>query len=368
MRSLYIHIPFCEQRCYYCDFCSYVRNDNIKSNYVDKLIDEIYSKGTGENLKSVFIGGGTPSSLHYLLIERIMTAVNKCFRLTNDSEITIESNPNSLSEDKLRAYRNCGINRLSIGVQTLNDDILKAIGRIHTSKQVCDIAPIVSKYFTNFNFDIMLGLPNQTSNDIVDAITKLNEFNPTHISMYSLILEENTNLYHKVKNNEIILPDSDEVVNRYNLGLSTLHDLGLERYEISNFSKAEYQSIHNLNYWECGEYYGVGLSAHSYINKERFYNTCNLQDYLSQTDFKPIYKEKLSAQEMIEERVMLGLRMTKGLNVVKLKNDLSYDIMLDKKDIIENLINNHFLQFNDDYLSICQDKFYVSNAIIEKLI
>ena len=209
MKSLYIHIPFCQQKCYYCDFCSFVCSDDTQQKYVDKLIEELKFKGTKEQLKSVFIGGGTPSCLSENLIAKIMTAVSTYFEINETTEITIECNPNSLNEQKLKAYKCAGINRLSLGVQSLNDKILKTIGRIHTCKEFYQIAPLIQKYFSNFNFDIMIGLPNQTNFDVVDTIKKLMQFSPTHISMYSLILEENTKLFNQVQNNEIKLPLND---------------------------------------------------------------------------------------------------------------------------------------------------------------
>ena len=368
MKSLYIHIPFCQQKCYYCDFCSFVCSDDTQQKYVDKLIEEIKFKGTKEQLKSVFIGGGTPSCLSENLIAKIMTAVSTYFEINETTEITIECNPNSLNEQKLKAYRCAGINRLSLGVQSLNDTILKTIGRIHTCKEFYNIAPLIQKYFSNFNFDIMIGLPNQTNFDVVDTIKKLMQFSPTHISMYSLILEENTKLFNQVQNNEIKLPLNDDVVDQYIIGLNTLKEFGFYRYEISNFCKKGYESKHNLNYWECGEYYGVGVSAHSYLNNERFSNTNNLIDYTNCKNFEPIFKEKLTSKELIEERIMLGLRTEKGLNIYRLKQDLNYDILKEKGDVIQNLLDNKFVKIEENHLKICEDKFYVSNSIIEKLI
>ena len=368
MRSLYIHIPFCERKCLYCDFCSSVYTDEIKNKYVDKLIHEIQSKGTQEKLKSVFIGGGTPSLLDLIQINKIMDEVNKSFGIDKNTEVTIECNPNSIDEEKMIEYRKLGINRIGLGVQVLDDEILKLIGRVHKCIDVYRVAEKISKYFDNYNFDIMIGLPNLSSLILKNTIQKLLEFKPTHISMYSLILEENTKLYELVKNKKIILPNDDEVVKQYELGMKILCENNFHRYEISNFCKCNFESKHNLNYWQCGEYYGVGLSAHSYLNNQRFCNTNNIYEYLESKDYEPVFLETLSNKEKIEERIMLGLRLEDGIDITNLKKELNYDLMSEKQTIINELIRKNFIIFENNRIKIYPDKFYISNQIIEQLI
>ena len=367
MRSLYIHIPFCEQKCYYCDFCSFVVGENDIECYIKKLCAEIVKKGTGEPLKSVYIGGGTPSLLNNVQIVTILESTQKAFTINSECEISIECNPNSLTIDKLKAYKDGGINRISIGVQSLNDDILKAIGRVHTSLDVYKIADKIACYIPNFNFDVMIGLPNLTIEDLINTLEKLISFAPTHISMYSLILESGTPLYKRVKQKFVQLPNADYVVEQYDAGLKCLQSNGYDRYEISNFAKQGYQCKHNLQYWQCGEYYGVGLNAHSYIDGARYCNTDSLEEYLK-GDFQPNYLEHLTQSEKIEECIMLAMRTACGLNTVNLKAQLGYDIIKEKSKEIDWLIKNKFIERQGDNLCICKDKFYVSNSIIEKLL
>ncbi len=367
MKSLYIHIPFCESKCSYCDFCSFVSNEEIKEQYVKKLCTEIRAKGTSERLYSIFIGGGTPSVLSIKQIEKIINAVQTSFILNENIEISIESNPNSLSIDKLQAYKDLGINRISVGVQSLDNKVLETIGRIHKAEDVYKIAPHLSKYIPNYNFDIMIGLPCQDNISVQQTLNNLIAFDPTHISMYSLILENNTPLFNRVKNKQIVLPNEDEVVEQYELGNQILSSNGYERYEISNFAKNGYECKHNLHYWECGEYIGVGLSAHSYLAGKRFCNTQNMREYLK-GDYKPVYVEELTNDEKIEEYIMLSLRTSKGLNLSKLQKELKYDLLIKKQKEIKWLIQNNFIEKQGNFIRILPDKFYVSNAIIEKLI
>ena len=365
MKSLYIHIPFCESKCYYCDFCSFKADDNIKNQYVAKLLCEIDNLPENITLKSVFIGGGTPSLLDIELVKQIFTKIKSKFLLCDNCEITIECNPNSLTEDKMKAYKELGINRLSIGVQTLNDELLKEIGRVHTKQDFLEVARLIPKYFQNYNFDLMIGLPNQTKKDIESTIKECLSFNPTHISLYSLILEPNTKLEQQVKNGEVNLPNEDEVTILYDQARKLLEDLGFNRYEISNFCKPNFESVHNFHYWQSGEYYGVGLSAHSFINGVRYYNTSNMQDYIS-GNFEPIYKEELTTQEQITEHIMLELRTAKGLNHKNLKNKFNYDILLAKEEALKEIAS--FVEINDTFIKIKDDSFYVSDSIILKLL
>lgn len=367
MKSLYIHIPFCEKKCNYCDFCSFQSTEEQRETYVNTLIKEIDKIATSEPLKSIFIGGGTPSLLKAPQIGRIIDKVRKVFYIDEKCEITIECNPNSLSEEKIKIYQECGVNRLSIGVQTLNDDILKTIGRVHTSQDFYKIAEVIAKYFNNYNFDLMVGLPNQTLTDVENTINNCLKFMPTHISLYSLILESKVPLERSVKSGEIILPNEDDVVEQYTLGAEMVERAGLARYEISNFAKSGCESIHNLHYWACGEYYGVGLSSHSYVDGKRFSNTTSLSEYLK-AEFTPQNIEILSRNEQIEERIMLALRMTKGLNLTELKAQLNYDLLYEKADKIKNMFAHKLIEIDGDYLRISPNQFYISNAIIEELI
>ena len=365
MKSLYVHIPFCESKCYYCDFCSFKADNHIKNQYISKLLREIDILPENITLKSIFIGGGTPSILDIELIIQIFTKIKTKFKFSENCEITIECNPNSLTEEKMQVYNELGINRISVGVQTLNDNLLKTIGRVHTKQDFINIAKLIPKYFSNYNFDIMVGLPSQTKEDIENTIKECLSFNPPHISLYSLILESNTRLEEKVKNAEIKLPDEDEVTKLYDYARKLLNNAGLKRYEISNFSKHNFESKHNYHYWQSGEYYGVGLSAHSFINGVRYYNTSSMKDYIN-GEFKPVYKEELSIKEQITEHIMLELRTIYGLNHKNLKNKFNYDILLEKKDELKEI--SAFVQVDESFIKIKEESFYISDSIILKLL
>lgn len=367
MKSLYIHIPFCESKCHYCDFCSFKCDEFTQSLYMQKLTEEMQNLDSSEPLETIFIGGGTPSILSLNLIKPFLQNLSKKFVFSENFEFTIECNPNSLTLEKMQAYKDLGINRISLGVQTLNDSLLKSIGRIHTASDFFEIAEQVQKHFENYNFDLMIGLPNQTLNDIEQSLNSVVKFQPTHISLYSLILEPNTKLQVMVEQGKTNLPNPDQVASDYDFAKKILESAGLKRYEISNFAKPNYECRHNQNYWECGEYYGIGLSAHSHQDGVRAYNTSNLKDYLT-NQAPTIYQEKLTLEEKITEQIMLGLRTKKGIDLNYLKQNLNYDILYEKKHNIAQLQSQKMLELVDNHLKLAEESFYICDAITLQLI
>lgn len=326
MAGIYIHIPFCISKCRYCDFVSFPCDVGTKRQYVSALIKEmaIAARET-PNMRydSVFIGGGTPSTLELGEVMRIMAALYDNFDIAENAEITIEANPGTVDEWKTEEYRESGINRLSMGLQSVAPRVLRAIGRIHTPDDFMksmDIAKSVG--FTNINADLMYGLPEQTRDDLLAAIAVAAGTGVTHISAYSLIVEENTPLYFDVNGGGTLLPDEDETFEMYTKGKELLEGLGFHRYEISNYAKDGYRSRHNLNYWNNGEYLGLGLNSHSAMRMGgkwlRWSNKTKLEEYISdiEENIRPIESDMQSidrAEEMFE-CVMLGLRKTDGIS------------------------------------------------------
>lgn len=325
MSGIYIHIPFCVSKCRYCDFVSFPCETEAKKRYVDALIHEmaIAAKELPEKqYDTMFIGGGTPSTLELGEIIRIMAALHDNFSIAEDAEITIEANPGTLDAWKLAEYRECGINRLSMGLQSVNPHILKALGRIHTPDDFLNSLNMAKAAgFTNINADLMYGLPEQSTEDLLAAIAVAAGAGVTHISAYSLIVEENTPLYFDINGGSVLLPGEDEAFEMYEKSKEMLESLGFHRYEISNYAKEGYESRHNLNYWNNGEYVGLGLNSHSAMHIGgkwlRWANKSKFEEYLADTDEgkRPLADEPQTierAEEMFE-CVMLGLRKTAGI-------------------------------------------------------
>ena len=326
------------------------------------MFKEIETVSTKRTIYSIFIGGGSPSVLDGEIIIKLLNKIYSCFKVSKNAEITIECNPNSLTYKKLVEYKKAGINRISIGVQSLNDDVLKLIGRKHNKKQALDAIKLAKDVgFKNINVDLLIGI---TKNENIEKeIELLKSLGVTHISCYMLILEKNTILYNDVKNNKVKLLSEDESIQQYNMYLKALKQYNFKRYEISNFCLKGFECKHNINYWECGEYYGFGVSAHSYIDGVRYFNTDNILKYLDNFNNK-VY-EKLTEKEKIEELIMLGLRMTKGVNLLSLKA-LGYNILENKNAL--KLISLNLIKINSKRAKITYNNFGIANQIILKLI
>ncbi len=312
MKGLYIHIPFCVKKCDYCDFISFPDCGIYFEKYIDKLICEL-TKYRGESVDSIFIGGGTPSVLPPELIKKLCTAVNENFEIADGSEWTIEANPETIDLAKAEAMLCGGINRVSIGVQSFNDAELSAVGRIHNARRAEDAVCLLYKAgFGNINIDLMMSLPYQTAQTFKNSLKKAVNLPVTHISVYSLIIEDSTPLAKKYQSGEYDMPDEDTDRDLYSYTGEFLKENGFNRYEISNYAKDGFESKHNLKYWNCEEYIGVGVSAHSYLNGVRFYNTSDLNEYLK--GITKAGEERLTLKDMQGEFMMLGLRKTDGIS------------------------------------------------------
>lgn len=357
--SIYIHIPFCEQKCIYCAFVSYCVNDKIKENYFQNLKKEIQSRKTNRTISSIYIGGGTPSCVDEKYIKEILEEIYKNYNLKKDIEITIECNPNSVNETKLKLYKDIGINRISFGVQSLDDETLKKLGRLHNKEQALDAINIAKKVgFKNISVDLLLGLENQNMDNFEKQLQELIALDITHISAYMLEIEEKTKLFSMIKNKEIKLPIPEETIKIYEKTVFFLKKNGFFRYEISNFSKKGYESEHNLNYWKCNEYLGFGAAAYSYFGDYRFSNSINLIEYEKQEN---INYEKIGNCEKIEEIIMLGLRCKLGFNYKEIEK-LGYDVF--SNDRFTNYLDKNILIKKNNRIYLNSDFYGVSNTII----
>lgn len=312
MKGLYVHIPFCIKKCKYCDFNSFAACEGDKVAYLNALISDM-QRYRGEAVDSVFIGGGTPTSLSAESLELLLKNIREIFCLSEGCEFTMEANPKTLDEEKLDIMRKNGVNRLSIGVQSFNDEELKKLGRVHTAKEAEDTVRLAKKYFDNISIDLMCSIPGQTKDSFKQNLEHSFALELDHISCYSLILEEGTPLYDEYEKGKLILPDEDEEREIYELACREMEAHGYHQYEISNFAKPGYSSRHNKKYWRCEEYIGVGLSAHSYIDGVRFSNTDDFFSYIKGS-FESGEREILTKEDKMSEFMFLGLRMTAGVS------------------------------------------------------
>lgn len=334
----------------------------MQKRYVQSLIKEIEETKYKRKVSSIFFGGGTPSILPAEDIKEIMLAIKNKFALTKNAEISIECNPNSITEEKLKIYKNLGFNRISFGVQSLDDDVLKLIGRVHNRSealQAINLANIAG--FTNINADLLLGI--KENKNISRDIKELKAAGVTHISAYMLILEQGTPLKMLAKQNKVKLLSDDESVAQYEEYLKVLRQNGFYRYEISNFALKGYKCKHNINYWECGEYLGFGVAAHSYINGTRYSNTENISEYIENYTNKSY--EKLTNQEKLEELIMLGLRTKRGVSLKKLE-ELGYKVLENKNAL--KLLSLGIIKLNSTHLYITSKNFGIANQIILRLV
>lgn len=324
MQGLYIHIPFCKKKCRYCDFVSFPALER-EDLYFVALVAEMRKYAPlmkDRAFDTVFIGGGTPTVLKPGRTAALLNEARKCFSIKPEAEITSEANPESASEEKLNELYEAGVNRLSLGLQSANDLELHAIGRIHSRQDFINAVSAARKVgFTNINADVMHGLPGQTEESCIDTLRLVTELEIPHISSYSLILEEGTPLYDDVRNGRVMLPDPDDTADMEDAGFEFLAQRGYARYEISNFAKPGFECRHNLNYWDNGEYLGIGLNSHSALRLKgdwtRFNNTDDLNEYINELGEGKLpvrNTRKIERDEEMFETIMLGLRKIKGVS------------------------------------------------------
>lgn len=368
--SLYIHIPFCMSKCYYCDFVSFSNMKDKVDLYIDCLMRElsIYKdRLRNYNIRTIFIGGGTPSCIDPMNIYRILEYIKKNYDTSRLIEVTIEANPGTLDKEKVQIYREAGINRVSMGVQTLDDHLLKSIGRIHNVKDFYNSYELLrEENINNINVDLIFGLPNQTISDVIGSLKKVIELGLEHISYYGLILEENTKLHKLYNEGKIILPDEDIERLMYHKACEYLINNGYNHYEISNFALPGYECKHNLVYWDVKPYLGVGLNSHSNIEGKRFFNSSNINTYIESINMRklPIEGEEIIDKDTeIEEFCILGLRKIKGINKIVFKRRFNVEIENIYGDIIDKHVDNALIINNNDYIYLTKRGLDLSNIV-----
>lgn len=359
-KGVYIHIPFCKSICSYCDFCKVFYNEKWVSSYLKSLKDEIDDIYMNEEIDTVYIGGGTPSSLRNKYLEKLFEIVNK-FNIKDLKEFTFECNLNDINKEFLELLKQTGVNRLSIGIQSFNKEKLKYMGRSHTFNDALEKILLCREMgFTNINIDFIYGFSFETIKMMKEDLSQILKLKPDHISTYSLMIENNTLL--KINGFERV--DEDLDANMYETICKILSRKHYNHYEVSNFALNDKESIHNLKYWHNEEYYGFGLSASGYIDKIRYTNTLSLTKYLNGNYSGT--KEILTKQDVMDNHLMLGFRLTKGINILEFNN--LYGVNMENIYPIKPLVRNNDLIIKKGNIFINPDKLYIMNEILIKMI
>ncbi|MCX4362110.1 MAG: radical SAM family heme chaperone HemW [Clostridia bacterium] len=365
--GIYIHIPFCKSRCIYCDFVSSVDSPVQRDKYVDYLCKQIRlagkEYGNRYTVDTIYIGGGTPTLLDNRQLSIIGKEIEKAF-YCDLKEFSVEANPCTVDREKLIALKEMGVTRLSIGVQSFNGSLLKMLGRRHDSKRAEEAVKLAVEYGFDVSVDAMIGLPEQIKEDVETFIDKADLLGVKHISLYMLSVENGTRLKELVDNHKLVTPSDDETAEMYECACLQLENQGYQRYEISNFCKDGKISRHNMHYWQCADYLGLGMGAHSFINGERWRNADMFYEYYGALD-KDIYKFdviKLSVEEREAEFIMLALRLKDGINTLEFKVRFGFDFALKYQKALEK--NKKYLDISQDRISIKYKYLQLMNSII----
>ena len=384
--GIYIHIPFCKKKCEYCDFKSYAGKEKLIDDYIKCLKYELKEVGDGNKLdyennldklaiiKTIYIGGGTPSLIDSRYINEILEIVKQNYKLDDDLEITIEVNPGTVSEEKLEQYKKSGINRLSIGLQSTHDRLLKKIGRIHSYDDFFNTFKLARKVgFQNINVDLMLGLPEQSIEDLKLSIEEIIKLNPEHISVYSLIIEEGTPFYKKLEANELELPKDEVERKMYWSVKKELEKSGYIHYEISNFAKKGYESKHNLACWNQEEYIGFGIAAHSYTNNVRYSNIDDIEQYIKNFETNKeidnfVFHEKQNKESKMKEFMMLGLRKINGISIQEFKNRFALNPIFVYRKELEKLVDEQLIEIDGNIIKLTNKGLDLANLVWEEFV
>lgn len=378
--GIYIHIPFCKQKCEYCDFYSVAHKDELIPQYIQGLLNEIKQVSKPENLDfvpiitTIYIGGGTPSYIKSDFIQQILNTIYENYQVVTNAEITLEVNPGTVTLDKLEEYAKVGVNRLSIGLQTTHDYLLQKIGRIHNYYDFLDTYHFAREVgIQNINVDLMLGLPEQTLLELQDSIEEVISLEPEHISVYSLILEEGTKLEKKVSEGILTLPTEDDERSMYWKAKELLETNGYIHYEISNFAKPNYQAKHNLDCWSQKEYIGFGAGAHSYIDNVRYSNITSIKKYLLNDQNRTWEKnrelhEKQNQEAKQKEYMLLGLRKLEGISVQEFKSKFVANPIYLYHTELEKLTKENLLAIDGDTIKLTNRGLDLANLVWEEFV
>lgn len=374
--GIYIHIPFCQKKCKYCDFVSFDRcNEKMKEKYIQAILKEIENCDKTKKASTIYFGGGTPSILPAEEIQRILEKIRQKFEIAKNAEISIEVNPGTVNLQKLEMYQNIGINRLSIGLQTTQNRLLKLLGRIHTYEDFVKVYETARKLnFANINVDLILGLPTQNLEDIEKSLREVIALNPEHISLYSLILEEGTELEKLVSNHGLEMISENLERKMYWQTKQILEKNGYIHYEISNFAKKNFESKHNLACWNQKEYIGFGVAAHSYMDKKRFSNSNDLEKYMENIengDFSKniiLQEKEQSFESQAKEYMMLALRKLEGVSISEFEQKFQMHPLFYFRFEISKLEENGLLEVDLDRIRLTKKGLDFANRVFEEFV
>lgn len=374
--GLYLHLPFCISKCPYCDFNSYqLKEDNQISSYISALYQEIttYSKKLKKSdIKTIYLGGGTPTILSGVQIYNILEFCKSKFTIDKDAEITIEANPGTLDGEKIKLLIESGINRLSLGAQSFNNLFLKKLGRIHNTQNIIDSYYLARKEgFNNINIDIMFALPDQTTEDLQITLKKAISLKPDHLSLYNLTIKPGTEYYKKYKKGKLKLPNEDEEFDMYNWAIKFLEESGFEHYEISNFARPYKRSMHNLIYWQNKPYLGIGAGAYSFIKGYRYMNYESPARYVKEmmSGKLPVDNgEKLSLRKRMIETIILGLRTKDGVGYIKFKARFGVNLNDIFSEQVIKSVNLGLLQKDDYRIKLTKKGIFLANTVFREFV
>ncbi len=375
--SIYIHWPFCTTKCHYCDFVAFEQHGDFQDRYHQALLKEIKTfaetiPAENKKISTIFIGGGTPSLYPLDAYKELFDTLHSCFDLSELKETTMEANPADINEENLDAWESFGINRLSLGVQVLDDEVLFKLNRRQRTLDVLNAARLIPKYFDNFSFDFIIGLPGVSEDAWKNTIKQALQWPLKHVSLYFLTVHEKTPLYFKVASGKTNLPDDDTVITMYEWTIARLHEAGFEQYEISNFARPGCETIHNKGYWDYKLYKGFGVGACSFDGQRRFTNEKNLTRYLQKIENNDT--DQLEIQELITpeqkkiELWMLGLRQKKGLLIQEMADLVSKEDVPKFFSNVEMLKSQNLLREDDKKLSLTSKGMILENEVLLKLL
>ncbi len=370
--GIYMHIPFCKRKCAYCDFISFSDKTELIEKYVlalEKEIDKCNINKDNYKIKTIYFGGGTPSFIESKYIVEILENAKRKFNISKTAEITIEINPGTITEEKLKDYYEAGINRISFGLQSTNSELLELVERIHSYSSFIEGYKLARKVgFKNINVDLMIGLPVQTLEDVQTDLKRIIELNPEHISVYSLIIEEGTRIEEKIKNKELYLPPEELERKMYWEVKKQLEKAGYVHYEISNFAKPGYESKHNLSCWNQEEYLGFGIAAHSYFNGERYSNTEDFDKYFEHPEDSKIIHEKQTQEDKQREFMLLGLRKIEGVKVSDFKNKFIENPIYLYRESLSKLVTQGLIEIDIDNIKLTDRGVDLANLVWEEFV
>ncbi len=359
--AIYIHIPFCIRKCNYCDFYSVAFSPALKKRYLRALLKEIDRAPAAGEIDTVYIGGGTPSLLDPTEVETIMSRIARRFHLSRDAEVSLEVNPGTVDLHKIKALRVAGVNRLSIGVQSMSPVELRLLGRIHEAADSHRALDWASRCFDNFSVDILYGIPGQTPSEAEEGLRQVLRYGPQHVSAYELTVEEGTPFFDMISEGSIALPDDDDKIAMYERIAETLEETGYRHYEISNYAREGYRCRHNMNYWLRGEYLGFGASAHAHIRDVRLRNAADISDYIRMTEqvgSAVVEETPLTSSDRAHEEMFLRLRTDVGLNLDRLST---------ARELVRRLEREGLISETGGAVRLTEKGMLLSNRVIVEL-